>query len=94
MHLIFVPALPWGNIPVLDVDGKRIAQSSAICRFLANRFKLAGADEFEKAKCDEIVDSMRDFAQGIYVNTVNFDWTLSYSLTQLFRMERHHDGNG
>ncbi|OXA40449.1 Glutathione S-transferase 1 [Folsomia candida] len=48
-----------------DLDGKTIAQSSAICRFLALRFNLAGADEFEQAKCDEIIDAMRDFGREL-----------------------------
>jgi len=53
--------LPWGSLPLLEVDGKKIGQSMTIVRFLANRFNLAGADDFEKAKCDEISDSIKDF---------------------------------
>jgi glutathione S-transferase len=50
---------------VLEVDGKRkIAQCSAICRFLAKRYNLTGADEFEFAKCDELVDAVKDLGNG------------------------------
>jgi len=63
--MLYYIALPWGNLPVLEVDGKRIAQSAAICRFLGKRLNLCGADEFEAAKCDEIVDAVRDFGNGI-----------------------------
>jgi glutathione S-transferase len=51
---------PWGQVPILEVNGKRLAQSSAICRYLARRFNLTGANDFEAAKCDELVDSMMD----------------------------------
>ncbi|KAI6219714.1 Glutathione S-transferase-1 [Aphelenchoides besseyi] len=47
-------ALPYGQIPLLEVDGQKICQSGAIVRFLANRFGLNGKNEFETAKADEI----------------------------------------
>jgi len=53
--------LPWGTLPVLEVNGVKIGQSAAICRLLAHRFNLAGKDDIEKAKCDEYVDAIRDF---------------------------------
>jgi len=53
--------LPWGTLPMLEVNGVKIGQSSAICRLLAHRFNLAGKDDVEKAKCDEYVDAIRDF---------------------------------
>jgi len=55
--------LPWGQMPLLEVNGKKLSQSSAIGRFIARKFKLAGADDFESAKCDEIVDAIKDFGQ-------------------------------
>ncbi|OXA49471.1 hematopoietic prostaglandin D synthase [Folsomia candida] len=52
---------PWGQVPVLEYKGELLAQASAIARFVAKRFNLAGRDEFEAAKCDEYVDAMKDF---------------------------------
>jgi len=52
------------------VDGKQIAQSLAIGRFLANRFNLSGADEFERAKGDEILEALREFGNGTF-HTLN-----------------------
>jgi len=52
---------PWGQVPVLEVDGKQLAQNRAINRFLAKQFGLAGANDFEAAKCDELVDSFMDY---------------------------------
>lgn len=54
LMLIIILALPNQQIPVLEVDGKQLGQSCAIVRFLAKRFKLAGRDEFEEAKADEL----------------------------------------
>ncbi len=34
----FPPGLPFGQLPVLEVDGVIIAQSHAIARFLAREF--------------------------------------------------------
>ncbi|KAI6239841.1 hypothetical protein M3Y99_00536100 [Aphelenchoides fujianensis] len=57
---------PFGKVPVLEVDGKRLPESTAIIRFLARRHGLAGRDEWEAAEIDAIVDLWKDFFQEIY----------------------------
>jgi len=52
--------LTWGQIPVLQVGDKTIAQSGTIIRFLGRRFNLAGSNDFEMAKCEELADAMTD----------------------------------
>jgi len=53
--------LEWGQLPVLQVgDTKTLTQSKTIFRYLARKFKLTGADEWEAAKCNELVDAMGD----------------------------------
>ncbi|KAI6212436.1 Glutathione S-Transferase [Aphelenchoides besseyi] len=47
-------SFPNCQVPLLEIDGHKISQSGAIVRFLANRFGLAGKDEFERARADEI----------------------------------------
>lgn len=53
-------SFPWGQVPVLEYQGKTLAQSTAIARFLARKFSLTGADDFEAARCDELVDAFGD----------------------------------
>ncbi|KAI6240463.1 hypothetical protein M3Y99_00454500 [Aphelenchoides fujianensis] len=58
----FRPAdAPFGRLPVLEADGRRLAESLAIGRLLAARFGLAGRDALEAAEIDAIVDLWRDF---------------------------------
>ncbi|XP_026295805.1 uncharacterized protein LOC552283 [Apis mellifera] len=54
------PTTPFGQVPVLDVDGKKIAQSVAISRYLAKKSGLAGKDDWEALEIDSIVDTIHD----------------------------------
>ncbi|ODM88751.1 putative glutathione S-transferase 6 [Orchesella cincta] len=46
---------PWGKLPVLEINGEVLAESTAICRYLASKFSLVGSTDLEAAKCDEYV---------------------------------------
>ncbi|KAG4076973.1 hypothetical protein HA402_015960 [Bradysia odoriphaga] len=54
----------YGQVPVLEVNGKYLAQTLSICRYLARKLNLTGANEWEAAKCDEIVDGVDEFAHA------------------------------
>jgi len=56
---------PNGQVPLLEVDGKPLAQSYAIARFLAKKFGLTGKDDWEAAKADMYVDGIEDVIQKI-----------------------------
>jgi glutathione S-transferase len=51
---------PFGQVPVLEVDGVKLGQSNTIARFLARKFNLAGKTEIEQARVDMIVDCFED----------------------------------
>ena len=54
------PSLPFGQLPVLEVDGVTIGQSMAIARYLANEYGIAGTSNMVKAQVDEVVDVIND----------------------------------
>ncbi|PAV60686.1 hypothetical protein WR25_14442 [Diploscapter pachys] len=56
---------PFGQIPVLEIDGKPLAQSFTIARYLAHKFHLTGKDDYEAAVCDSIVDQYNDFINEV-----------------------------
>lgn len=58
-HRLF-PAMPMGQMPVLEVDGKKIHQSVSICRYLAKKVKLDGKTDFENFEIDSVVDTIND----------------------------------
>ncbi|KAE9548759.1 hypothetical protein FO519_008032 [Halicephalobus sp. NKZ332] len=51
---------PKGKAPWLEVDGHVIPESTAINRFLGNRFGFSGKDEYERAIVDSVADVMKD----------------------------------
>ncbi|GLV42803.1 Glutathione S transferase S1 [Carabus blaptoides fortunei] len=57
--------MPFGQVPVLEFDGKVINQSSAICRYLAKMVKLAGKDDLQAMEIDAMVDNINDLRQKI-----------------------------
>lgn len=58
--------MPMGQVPILDIDGKVMYQSFAICRYLAREFGLAGANSFEDYEIDNAVDNINDFRASEY----------------------------
>jgi glutathione S-transferase len=59
------PKVPFGQIPVLEVDGKMLPQSKAICRYLAKQFKMTGKTDFEAAMADAYVDCVEDVTSNL-----------------------------
>ncbi|XP_064618239.1 glutathione S-transferase 1-like [Liolophura sinensis] len=56
----FKPYTPFGQAPVLEVDGVQIADSAAIARYLAREFGLAGKTRIEEAQVDMFAGAAYD----------------------------------
>ena len=62
---VMKPNTPTGALPILEVDGKPLTGSGPIARFLAERFDLAGSNDFENAELAGIGDILDDFFQKL-----------------------------
>jgi len=56
---------PYGKVPMLEWEGKKLSQSFAIARYLAKQYKLTGSDDFESSKCDEYTDVVKDVLKEV-----------------------------
>jgi len=54
------PKTPFGQLPLLEVDGREFCQSVAITRYLGNKFGFAGKTDLEKLQADMIADCIVD----------------------------------
>lgn len=54
------PSTPFGQLPCIEQNGKKVNQSVAIERFVAKKAKLTGKDEFEDLEIDAVVDTITD----------------------------------
>lgn len=57
--------MPFAMVPVLEIDGKLVAQSNAIARYLAKEYNLTGKDDWEALQCDILVDTLSDVKQAL-----------------------------
>ncbi|XP_072031613.1 hematopoietic prostaglandin D synthase-like isoform X2 [Amphiura filiformis] len=54
------PLLPFGHVPVLEVDGVKLTQSKAIIRYLGREFGFYGKTSLEAAQIDCAMDATDD----------------------------------
>ncbi|KAG4070509.1 hypothetical protein HA402_005741 [Bradysia odoriphaga] len=74
------PTMPIGQMPVLEVDGKRVHQSIAILRYVAKIAGLAGANDWENLQIDSAVDTINDLRQKMAA--VHFEADEAVKLTK------------
>ena len=60
--------MPFGQVPVLEVDGKKIHQSTAISRYLAKQYGLIGKDDWENLEIDATIDTIHDLRASNLIN--------------------------
>jgi len=61
----YKPKMPMGQVPVLEIDGKTLCQSTTIARYLAKEFGLVPESSFDQALCDMYVDGVNDLYPAI-----------------------------
>lgn len=57
------PTMPFGTMPVMDMDGKRLSGSVVIARYLAEAYGLAGSNALENAEVASVVDAVNDLTR-------------------------------
>lgn len=55
------PGLEWPHLPMLEIEGKTLFQSMAICRYLARQLNLNGRSNWAETQIDMTVDALNDF---------------------------------
>lgn len=63
-HLRASGKLPFDQIPLLEIDGHCLSQSSAMTRYLARRGGMYGADDTDAMWCDLVAGVVADFAEA------------------------------
>jgi glutathione S-transferase len=64
--------MPFGKLPVVEVDGKKVYQSIAICRYLGRQAGIAGSNDWEALQIDMAVDTLNDIRSGKHSLLVYF----------------------
>lgn len=57
--------LPFGQLPMLQIDGVELVQTQAIIRYLARRANIAGETPADEVKCDMMAETIRDLVNLI-----------------------------
>ncbi|XP_018334282.1 glutathione S-transferase-like [Agrilus planipennis] len=81
------PNMPFGQVPVLEIDGKLTHQSIAIARYLAKKVKLTGENDWEDLEIDSIVDTINDFRQKIALYHYESDTSVKESRKEILFKE-------
>ncbi|RZC34853.1 GST C domain containing protein [Asbolus verrucosus] len=102
----FKPNMPFGQVPILEHNGKVVNQSVAIARYLGKQVKLVGNDDCENLEIDAIVDTINDLRQKIALYSFEkneaikesrkeplFKETLAYYLKRLDNIVEANNGH-
>lgn len=63
---LIVTETPFGQLPVLEHNGKQVGQSVAIARYVGKLVNLGGSNDWENLEIDAIVDTIDEIRQSEY----------------------------
>ncbi|XP_050495887.1 hematopoietic prostaglandin D synthase-like isoform X2 [Bombus huntii] len=61
--IVQLSAMPYKKLPVLEVDGKPVAQGNAVAPYLARKYDLMGNCKGDALICEVLVDTLEDLEQ-------------------------------
>jgi glutathione S-transferase len=76
--------LEFGQLPVLEIDGKFYAQSWAILRFAGKKYGYYPEDAYESWRVDSTLDAIGDLLNAFYKASFNPDEETKKALFQVF----------
>ena len=79
--------MPLGQMPVLEIDGTQLPQSTSIARYLAKELNLAGEGNLEQAKVDAVGDTVNDLINTFVLARHETDPIRQKELMDKFRSE-------
>nr|AIZ46905.1 glutathione S-transferase sigma 5 [Cnaphalocrocis medinalis] len=79
----YKPSTPFGQMPVLEIDGKKYTQSVAIARYLGRKYGLVGADAEQDFEIDQNVDFINDIRAKAA--------TVHYEADEALKKKKHED---
>ncbi|CEL93412.1 unnamed protein product [Vitrella brassicaformis CCMP3155] len=65
--------LPFGQLPVVEIDGKRLAQTLACCMYVGKKAGLVPTDDWELAKMFEFIGGVEDTQMKITMSIYEQD---------------------
>ena len=81
------PNTPFGVMPVLEEDGKKLGGSVVILRYLGEKYGLAGSNAWENAHLANIADFIKDFSNEMVKTHYEKDETRKQELQKRFGEE-------
>lgn len=81
------PTTPFGEVPLLEVDGLVLTQSIGIARYLAKTFGLTGKTALEDAQADEFIGAFEDLVEPCVAAAMEKDEKKKAELSKKFRDE-------
>ena len=81
------PRTPFGVLPVLETDGHMLGGSQVIARYVAEKYGVAGSNDFENAFLASIVDADADLMAHLAVYYKEKDETRKAELKKQFDEE-------